>query len=175
MFDEMLEIMKSRRSIRKFTEEKLTKEEVEKILKAGLLAPSSKNKKPVELILVEDPETIKELKSCKSMGTSGLDSAACVIVVAADRQKSDVWVEDASIAATMMMLEAESLSLGSVWIQIRNRQGDVADSEIEVRNVLNIPESYGILNLLALGRKAEEKTPYKEEDLNLSSVHKERF
>lgn len=175
MFDEMLEIMKSRRSIRKFTEEKLTKEEVEKILKAGLLAPSSKNKKPVELILVEDPETIKALKSCKSMGTAGLDSAACAIVVAADSQKSDVWVEDASIAATMMMLEAESLSLGSVWIQIRNRQGDVTDSETEVRNVLNIPETYGVLNILALGRKAEEKVPYKEEDLNLSSVHKGRF
>lgn len=175
MPDEMLEILKRRRSIRKFTEEKLTKEEVEKILKAGLLAPSSKNKKPVELILIEDPHTIQALKNCKNMGTAGLDSAACAIVVTADSRKSDVWVEDASIAATMMMLEAESLSLGSVWIQIRNRQSASADAEIEVRSLLNIPESYGVLNILAFGRKAEEKAPYKEEDLQLSSVHRERF
>ncbi len=175
MSKEMLEIMKSRRSVRKFTDEGLTKEEVEKILKAGLLAPSSMNKRPVELILVEDPETIKALKNCKSLGTVGLNSATCAIVVAADTQKSDVWVEDASIAATMIQLEVESLSLGSVWIQIRGRYSDLTDSETEVRKVLNIPESYGVLNILALGRKAEEKVPYKDEDLNMSAVHRERF
>lgn len=175
MSNEMLEVMKCRRSIRKFTEEKLTGEEVEKILKAGLLAPSSKNKRPVELILVENRETIKALKNCKNMGTVALDTAPCAIAVIADTRKSDVWVEDASIAAAMMMLEAESLSLGSVWIQIRNRRSDSADSEAEVRKVLHIPEYYGVLNILALGRKAEEKAPYTEEDINLSSVRKEQF
>ncbi|WP_143320105.1 nitroreductase family protein [Clostridium sp. HBUAS56010] len=172
---ELLELMKNRRSIRKFQEEPLTKEQVEKLVKAGALAPSSKNKRPVKLIVIQDREKIKELKSCKNAGTAGLATAPCAVVILGDTLKSDVWQEDASIAAIMMQLEAESLGLGSVWIQIRNRQSDTGDSEKAVREVLDIPEFYGVLAILAIGNKAEEKEPYKEESLDLSGIHFEHI
>lgn len=175
MSSEMLEVIKKRRSIRKFKEEEVSAQNLDEILKAGLFAPSSKNKKPVEFILVKDRETIKKLKECKNMGTIGLDTAPAVIAVIGDSEKSDVWVEDASIAATMMQLETESLLLGSVWIQIRCRQCAKGDSEAEVRQVLGIPEKYGVLCLLAIGHKAEEKAAYEEKDAEFLRVHKEVF
>ena len=60
----MLELLKSRRSIRKFTDEKISKEDVEKIIKTGLLAPSSKSKYSVELILLDDTDKINDLPTC---------------------------------------------------------------------------------------------------------------
>ncbi|MEY8353919.1 nitroreductase family protein [Lachnospiraceae bacterium 54-53] len=175
MQNDILEVIKSRRSTRKFRDGRLDSEKLQRVLKAGLLAPSSGNKRPVEFIVVQDRETIGKLKECKKFGTSGLDTAPCAIVVIADSELSDVWPEDASIATILLQLEAESLDLGTVWIQIRNRQSDTGNSEDEVRAVLNIPEKYGVLDILAIGYKDERKNPYGEEDLDFSPVHKERF
>lgn len=171
----MLDLFKERRSIRIFKEEKIQKEMIQNIIRAGLLAPSSKNKKPMEVIVVEDRETLQKLKACKNKGSNGLDTAPCAIVVIGDSRKSDVWIEDASIASSYMQLEAESLGLGSVWIQIRKRQSDYDDSEKEVRKVLSIPEGYGVLNILAVGYKAENKNPYDESDIDYSKVHYEKY
>ena len=120
----MIDLLKNRRSIRKFTEEKVSKEDLEKILKAGLLAPSSMNKKPVEFVVIEDRQTILKLEKCKKFGTVPLKTAPLVICVISDSELSDVWVEDASIAATFIQLEVEKLGLGSTWIQIRKREAD---------------------------------------------------
>ncbi len=175
MEDKMLDLFKKRRSIRTFKEEKMPKEMIQDIIRAGLLAPSSKNKKPVEFIVVEDMETLQKLKACKNKGSNGLDTAPCAIAVIGDSRKSDVWIEDASIASCFMQLEAESLGLGSVWIQIRKRQSNSDDSEKEVRKVLNIPEGYGVLNILAVGYKDENRKPYDESDIDYSKVHYERY
>jgi len=153
----------------------LEKEIIQQILKAALLAPSSKNKKPVEFIVVEDNEIIQKLKKCKNFGIEGLNTAPCAIVVIADGQKSDVWIEDASIAAIMMQVEAESLEVGSVWIQIRNRHNGSDNSEKEVRKVLDIPEKYCVLCILAMGYKNEDKKPYEEKNLDFSKIHNGRY
>ena len=71
----MIDLLKNRRSIRKFTEEKVSKEALEKILKAGLLAPSSMNKKPVEFVVIEDRQTILKLEKCKKFGTVAIKKA----------------------------------------------------------------------------------------------------
>lgn len=172
---EVLEVLKNRRSIRKFKEEKIEKEVIDQVLKAGLLAPSSKNKKPVEFIVVEDRETLLKLKECKSKGADALNSATCAIVVVADNQLSDVWIEDASIATILIQIAATNLALGSVWIQMRNRQSDHGNSESEVRKVLNIPDNYGVLSIVAMGYMDETKEAYDENDLDLSKVHYDTY
>lgn len=171
----MLELIKKRRSTRLFKDEKIQKNVIEEVIKAGLLAPTSKNKKPVELIVVEDRDTLLKLKDCKDKGGVGLGTAPCAIVVIGDSQKSDVWVEDASIAASYMQLEAEYVGLGSVWIQMRKRFNDNGDSEDEVRKLLSIPENYGVLCILALGYKNEAHKPYEESDVDYSKVKFERY
>lgn len=171
----MLEILKNRRSIRKFTEEKVSKEDLEKILKAGLLAPSSMGKKPVEFIVVEDKEVISKLENCKKYGTLPLKTAPFVIAVIGDSQLSDVWVEDASIVSILIQLEVEKLGLGSTWIQMRKRESVEKNSEEAVREVLEIPEKYGVLSLIAIGHKNEEKKPYDDNDLDFGKVHYGKF
>ena len=171
----MLDIFKSRRIIRKFTNELVSKEDKEKIIKAGLLSPSSMNKKPVELIVIENKETIERLEKCKKLGTLSLKTSPLVIAVVADSEVSDVWVEDASIAATFIQLEVEKLGLGSTWIQMRRREAEEKDSEVSVREVLEIPERYGVLSLIAIGHKDEEKSPYEDEDLDFSKIRYEKF
>ncbi|WFA09323.1 nitroreductase family protein [Tissierella sp. Yu-01] len=172
---ELLEILKNRRSIRKFKEEKVAKEVIEQVLKAGLLAPSSKNKKPVQFIVVEDKDTLLKLKECKSKGADAFNTAPCAIVVIADNQLSDVWIEDASIATILLQTAAENLGLGSVWIQMRNRQNNIGNSEDEVRKVLNIPENYGVLSIVAIGYKDEIKEPYNENSLDFSKIHYDKY
>ena len=171
----MLEIFKNRRSIRKFTNEIISKEDIEKILKAGLLAPSSMNKKPVELIVIDDKETIAKLETCKKYGTLPLKTAPLVIAVIADSELSDVWVEDASISATFIQLEVEKLGFGSTWIQMRKREAEDKDSEVAVRKVLDIPNKYGVLALIAIGHKDEEKKPYEDSDIDFGKVHYNGF
>ncbi len=171
----MLDILKNRRSIRKFTNELVSKEDKEKIIKAGLLAPSSMNKKPVELIVIENKETIERLEKCKKLGTLSLKTSPLVIAVVADSEASDVWVEDASIAATFIQLEVEKLGLGSTWIQMRRREAEEKDSEIAVREVLEIPNKYGVLALISIGHKDEDKSPYEDGDLDFSKVRYEKF
>lgn len=171
----MLDLMLSRRSVRKFTDEKVSNENIERLVKAGLSAPSSMAKYPVELIVTQDKQTIAALKTCKNRATTALDTAPLAITVIADASLSDVWVEDASIVASYITLEAEKLGLGLNWIQIRLRNGTEAGSEEEVRKVLNIPDKYGVLAILAVGHKAEFPEGYTQDKLNMSKVHKEKF
>ena len=172
---DMLNLIMKRRSIRKFKDEKLTGEQIQELVNAGLLAPTSKNNKAVELIVVDDIDTILKLKDCRNMGTIGLQTAPCAIVVIGDSEKSNVWVEDASIAASYIQLRAEDIGLGSVWIQMRNRVSESDSSENEIRKLLNIPEKYGVLCILAIGYKDENKEAHTENDIEESREHYNKF
>ncbi len=172
----MLELMKTRRSIRRFTDVAVSAEAVQNMLHAALLAPTSMGKKPVELVVVKDKAMLAALAPCKAHSSAFLAEAALGIVVMADASLSDVWIEDASIAAIAIQLEAERLGLGSTWIQMRLRQSkEGVSSEQGIRALLDIPEKYGVLCILAIGHKAEQKKPYTEADAPMEKVHKEKF
>ncbi len=172
----MLELMKQRRSIRRFSATPVTQQDIEKILMTALLAPTSMGKKPVECLVVQDKQTLSALAACKAHSASFLAQAALGIVVMADSSLTDVWVEDASIAAIAMQLQAEHLGLGSTWIQMRLRKSkEGVCSEQGIRHILGIPEHYGILCILALGHKDEEKPAYTEHDAPQGKVHYGKF
>jgi len=111
----MIELLRKRRSIRKFLPEKVTPEHIDIIIEAALRAPSSRGINPWEFILVDDPEKLSKLATSKQHGSEFLENAPLAIVVCADSTKSDVWVEDCSIAAIIIQLTAWSLGLGSCW------------------------------------------------------------
>ena len=113
---ELSEIMFNRRSIRKYTDKEISEEDIKSILKAGLLAPSSRNLHPVEMIVVRDKAMLDSLSRAKTAGAGMLREASRAIVVIGDHDRSDVWVEDCSIVMTYMLLKATALGLGSLWI-----------------------------------------------------------
>lgn len=156
-------LIKNRRSTRKFTDQLLSPEQVEMILKAALMAPASKRKNPWQFIVVEDKEMLKKLAGCKAAGSSFLEGCALAVVVLANVMESDVWVEDASIASIYMQLQAEDLGLGSCWCQIRNRQTeDDTDANTYVRNLLDIPYQLEVLSIIGFGYKDQERKPFDE-------------
>lgn len=172
----MIEILKGRRSIRKYLDMEIESEKTDLLKKAILLAPSSKSNKPLEFIFVDEKKKILELSNSKNFGSAFLKTAPLAVVIVGDENKSDVWIEDASIAAIILQLTGESIGLKSCWIQIRNRiQNDEVTSEEHVRKTLNIPDNLRILSIIAMGYPDEIKEPYKEETLNYSIIKKNNY
>ena len=166
------DLIKNRRSMRKFTGEELTQDQVVTLLKAALMSPSSKRSNPWQFIVVDDKETLQQLSICKEMGASFLKDAALAIVVMADPLASDVWIEDAAIASLMIQLQAEDMGLGSCWIQVRERfTATGIPSGDFVHNVLDIPLQLQVLSIVAVGHKGMERKPFNEEHLQWEKIH----
>ncbi len=166
------ELVMNRRSIRKYTEELLSPQEVELILKSVLTSPSSKHSNSWQFVVVENKEILRQLSLCKSSGCSFLEHCALAIVVLTDPMQSGAYIEDAAIAATYIQLQAEDLGLGSCWVQISGRQtGSGQDSEEYVRTLLNIPLQLHVGCIISLGHKEKPAKPHVEEDLQWEKVH----
>ncbi len=170
------ELIKARRSMRKFTEETLEQEQVVTLMKAALMAPASKRSNCWQFIVVDDKETLKRLSACKAQSASFIADAALAVVVVADPLLSDVWIEDASIASIFIQLQAEDLGLGSCWVQIRNRfTADGTPSDEYVRSVLDIPLQLQVLSIIAVGHKDMERKPFNEDFLQWEKVHINKY
>ncbi len=156
----MLSLLKSRRSIRIFQNKEVEKEKVSEIIQAALLSPSSKDNNPWKFVIVDDSEILLKLSEAKEIGSRFLAKAPLAIVVLADPEKSDVWIEDSSIAATIIFLTAQSLGLGSCWVQMRRRKclSGQQSSEEYLKNLLKIPDKYHILCVVAIGYSDEIKS-----------------
>ena len=149
-----IDIARSRHSCRLFSEEPLSDGERRLLLEAGDLAPSSRGRRPVRLVPVEDIDTIRKLASCRPSSTKALETATFAVVVAADPTVADTWIEDSSIATIMMQLEAEDLKLGSCWIQIRMRDNAGTPAEDIVRDIMGLDPRFSVLSIVAFGRRA---------------------
>lgn len=172
----MLELLYNRRSTRKFKTTPISQEILEQLIKVALLAPSSRSIRPWEFVIVDDKNLLYQLSNCREHGAHFLKDAPLGIVIIADSTKSDVWVEDCSIAATLIQLQAEKLNIGSCWIQVRNRTyaGNVSSSDF-IKETLKIPSYFDVEAMIALGEKDESKPGYSEVDLHLEKVKHNQF
>ncbi|HAR91933.1 MAG TPA: nitroreductase [Eubacterium sp.] len=154
---DLLDILKKRKSIRKYTDEQIPEEYIEKILEAGKLAPSGRNKKPVKLIPVRDKETLEYLSNTRSHGSQILAGANAAIIVTGDSELSDTWIEDCSIAMMIMQLSATELGIGNCWVQVRGRYLDETGELTAdlIKSKLNIEDKYSVECMLSLGMPAE--------------------
>ena len=154
----LIELLRRRRSIRKFKSTPVDQNRIDTIVEAVLRSPSSRGLAPWQFVVVTNPETIGKLARAKTHGSSFLAGAPLAVVICADPEKSDVWIEDASIASLIVHLQAADLGLGSCWIQIRNRShDDRTTSEAYVLDTLGLPASLAVEAIVAIGYGAEEK------------------
>lgn len=168
---DMLEVMRSRRSVRRYTEETLSDDRLKQIVSAALLAPSGHSKYPCEFIVVKNRALLEQMSHCRKGVAKMLEGAAAAIVVVADRDKSDTFVEDSCVAMMSMELLATSLGIGNCWIQVRNREAE-NDSPAEeyLRGLLNFPESFACQAILSLGYPAKEPRARELDKLNFDKV-----
>ena len=170
------ELVKIRRSHRKFTDEEISPEHVQSILRAALMSPTSKSQRAWQFVVVDDKTDIEKLADAKDLGSQFMKGAPLAIVVLGDPQKNDCWVEDGSIAAVSMQYQAEELGLGSCWVQMRGRGlADGTPADEVIRGVLDIPANFNTLCIIAVGHKADERKPQNEDNLKWENVHAEKY
>jgi nitroreductase len=168
----MLDVLKKRRSIRKYKSDQIEKEKIDILIKAALLSPSAKDIKPWKFIVVTDKELIEKLSFSKEGGSQFLKGAPLGIVVLAETSKSDVWIEDTSISSIIVQLAAESIGLSTCWIQIRERrQSSEKTSDQYVKEVLGIPDSCSIESIIAVGYPDEYLPAHTEDELLYDKVY----
>ena len=120
------------------------------------------------------------MAGCREGSADMLKEASAAIIVAADPGKTDVWIEDCSIVMTQMHLMADSLGVGSCWIQVRLRDAgksapEGTTTEGYVQNLLGIPEEYKVEAILSLGMPKNHPAPRNLEELPTGKIHWERF
>lgn len=165
-----------RHSIRRYADREISAEDVKTILEAALLAPSSKRKRPWQFVLVDDKNMLARLAECKANGTRPILSCALAVVVTASPEGTDMYLEDMSIAAAYMQLQATALGLGACWIQVRNRfTADGESAEDIVRDLLGIPADLIVECIVTVGYPDEERRPVDPSKLLWEKVHIERW
>jgi nitroreductase len=154
----LIDLLRSRRSIRAFSDQPVEQEKLDLLIEATLRAPAQQGKPPWEFVVVRDRETITQLSLAKANGSAFIKEAALVVVVCAHPQISDVWVEYASIATLLLHLEAHDLGLGSCWVQVRLREHDEQRSaEQYITEIIGLDRATAVEAMVAIGYPAETK------------------
>ena len=169
-------LIEQRRSIRKFLKRRIEDQKINVLIQAALLSPSSRGSQPWELVLVTDQGLLEELSKAKKHGSAFLRKAPLGIVVCGDPEQSDVWIEDCSIASTLILLAAQSVGLGACWIQIRRRMHDETETaQAYVSRLLGIPEKLQLEAIIAVGYPDESNPPHSKHELSYENVHLNRY
>jgi nitroreductase len=158
MQGDIFEIIKTRRSIRRYKREMPDEVLIRRCIEAACYAPSSKDSQPWSFVLVKDRDKIKELSKTQPC-SKFLENAPCVIVALADEKKSNHWLEDCSCAIMLLLLEAHSLGLGTCWNAIYHPE--IQEREDYVRKVLDIDRRYRVIANIGIGYPDEEPLPKK--------------
>lgn len=165
-----MEIIYKRRSIRKYEDKKIAKAELEKLVKAGMQAPSAHNKKPYEFIIVTEENLLRKLSEtgiyCHMLKYS---AAAIVIVSTANDQETPYWQADCGAVVENILLEATYLKIASCWI---GEYPNINKSN-KVKEILKIPNNYQVFATISLGYAKEEKEPNNNE--YPEKIHYEKF
>lgn len=165
-----LDVINTRVSVRQFTGEKLSAEQIDTILRAGMAAPTAVNKQPWAFVVIDD-EAVLQLLS-ETLKSSRIENGAShAIIVCGDLSKAlegeaqGYWVEDTSAATENMLLAAHAMGLGGLWVGVY----PILERVTAVKNIINAPEHIVPMAVVTLGyanEQPEVKNKYKEENIH---------
>lgn len=165
----MLEAIKKRRSIRKFKKKEVEEEKLEEILKAAMYSPSAAHRRPWEFVVVKDQELKNKL--AKATPWCGFVKDAPIVLIVAS-QEVPFWIEDCSIAAEAIYLEAENQGLGTCFAQILDPK---THNEEYIKQLIKAPKDVHILCLMPIGYPDEEKPEHSEKEFDKNKIHLEKW
>ncbi len=158
---DFFEVIARRHSVRKFDGEPVAQELIDRMIAAAETAPSSKNCRSSAFMIVEDKDTIAAISEMRDRGSAFVKDAPLAIVVLGDETRTDLWVDNCSISATILQLAATALGLGSCWVHVHGRPRLASDpsagnAEDYLRELLGVKDGMRILCVIAAGHPAEE-------------------
>lgn len=166
---DLLDLMQTRRSVREYTDEPVTDEQVEALLKAAMAAPSAQNLQPWHFVVVRKRKLLNKLAEVHKYAYM-LEKAPLAIVVCGDAKVSEKhWVEDTCAATQSLLLAATAVGLGGVWISLYPKK----KHQKYARELLDVPDHVGVLCALAIGHPAEKKEARTQ--YNADRVHQDEW
>jgi len=165
----LIDTIFSRRSIRRYTREPVSEEDIRTILEAAMAAPSASNRKPWHFVVVSERETLNRLAEAHKYAKMLNEAPLCISVCGDQSVSERFWVQDCSAATENLLLAAAALGLGAVWCGVHPSQDRVKD----ISEILGIEAPVVPLNIIAIGHPAEEKEPRTQYDED--RVHREKW
>ncbi|HHX68618.1 MAG: nitroreductase family protein [Miniphocaeibacter sp.] len=165
----------NRRSVRKFKNIEVEEEKINRILEIALTAPSGRNKKPWDIIVINNKELINKIADARPEAISFLKNAPLAMVVVMDLE-SGTAIADGAIIASYIQLAAELEGLKTCWghaFEKINLKGE--NVEEKIREVLNIPKNKNILCTIGIGYGDEDKKPHDLDKLPMDKVHFNKY
>jgi nitroreductase len=166
----LLELIKQRRSIRRYTAEPVEESAVGALLEAAMAAPSANNRRPWEFVVVTEAPLRQALAGIHRWSYMCAQAPVVLAVLADPDADPDHWVEDAAAATQNLLLAATAQGLGSVWVAVHPRP----EREAAVRRILQVPDRLRVLCLVAVGHPAETR-PARRNPYEVAKVHGERY
>ena len=157
----------SRRSIRKYTNQEITDDILHQILKAGMNAPTARNLKPFEFIVIKDKEILEQLSNAKKNAYFVKDSNVTIVVLA--KEVSEFWQQDLGAVTQNILLQATEFGIGSCWVGIAPNES----YEQYIREMLDIPEDIRVFSMISLGYPEEVKE--KNDNYYEEKVHYNKY
>ena len=172
----VIDVLRKRRSIRKYKAKAVEAEKIDLLVEAALRSPSSRGFNPWEFVVVDDAATLERLSRAKPHGASFLAGAPLAIAVCPLPDASDVWVEDVSIVTLIVHLTAADLGLGSCWIQLRKRDHDATRTAgAYAADVLGLPAGREVSAIMAIGYPDQDPAPHPESTLQRDKISVNRY
>jgi nitroreductase len=165
----LIDAILARRSIREYTSEPIKENDIKMMLEAAMAAPSSSDRKPWHFIVITNRQTLDNLARAHPYAKMLFKAPLCIAVCCDETISEDYWVQDCSAATENLLLAANALGLGAVWLGVHPRDECIS----AVKKVLNIPKNIIPLNLVSIGHPAEEKEPRTQYDQQ--RVHEEHW
>jgi nitroreductase len=157
--------LKTRRSVRAYTGDPLSRQVIEDIIDCGRLAATAINIQPWEFVVVTDRRTLQAIAEIADYGKFIAQAAACVVVLCKDTK---YYVEDGATASQNILVAARAHGLGSCWVA-----GSKTFYATKICRMVGAPKSHKLISLLALGHPAEE--PQKDKRPLAEVLHWEKF
>jgi len=159
-----LEVIFTRRSIRRYTGEPVTADELHTILEAGMNAPSANNSQPWQFIVVDKREKLNAIMEVHPYSRM-LAEAPLAIVVCGNPTASKFWQQDCAAATQNILLAARAMNLGTVWLGVYPDEQRAAS----VAALFGVPDDIKTMCIIAVGHPAEHKG--RAERYNAGKVH----
>ncbi len=151
----IMDLLLSRRSIRKYSDRQVTDVQVDHLIQAAMHAPSAGNQQPWHFVVLRDKAVFEKIVAIHPHSKM-LPSASVAILVCGDptlETKIDYWTIDCSTASQNILIAAHGLELGAVWLGVYPRPERMEG----IKNILKLPSQVIPFSLIAIGYPAEEK------------------